>query len=248
MDDARLRFDPWLRSSYMRAELVLGVAPYVGKRLSNVPLKAYSDLLELGIDSLAPATVKPCRPGEPVRLLHVGRGVRNKGLRDVIRAMGLLKDEVNLTLTCAGEGEDIARCKEEAERLGVSDKVTFLGLLPRAEVEKLYAFADIFVFPSFREPAGNVLYEAMRWGLPVITAARGGPDSIVDDTTGIRIPVTDPERYAADIASAIGLLAHDVSLRARMGAAARAKLEREGLWTSKADRLVQHYHCCLARL
>ena len=45
----------------------------------------------------------------------------------------------------------------------------------RAEVEALYESHDLFCFPSFREPAGGVLYEAMRHGLPVITTDRGGP-------------------------------------------------------------------------
>ena len=45
------------------------------------------------------------------------------------------------------------------------------------------------------------LYEAMRSALPILTAARGGPDFIVDDTCGFRIPVTTPDQFAQDIAT-----------------------------------------------
>jgi len=105
----------------------------------------------------------------------------------------------------------------------------------------LYQDADIFVFPSFREPGGNVVYEAMRWGVPVIVAARGGPNWSVDDTTGVRIPVTTPEKYARDVAAAIKELADDPTRRRAMGQAGREKLEREALWPFKAAALVGIY-------
>lgn len=241
IDAWRFRHDPWLRRSYAGAEVVLGVAPYMQDVLAAIPLKRFEAVLELGVTGLPPLPERPDR-GAGLRLLHVGRGVRTKGLRDVIRAMGRLRDShPDLTLDSAGTGEEIAICKAEAETLGIAGRITFHGLIPRDAVETLYASADLFVFPSFREPAGNVLYEAMRWGLPVIAAARGGPDWIVDDEMGLRVPVTDPDRYARDIADAIAALAADPECRRAMGAAARSKLEREGLWPVKAARLVRLY-------
>ena len=126
-------------------------------------------------------------------------------------------------------------------RLGVSERVTFLGQVARHDVEALYGSHDAFCFPSFREPAGGVLYEAMRYGLPVITAARGGPNWIIDDHSGIRIPVTDPVQFPADIASGVRLLANSAALRHRLGQGARAKVSQEGLWPNKAARMVALY-------
>jgi glycosyltransferase involved in cell wall biosynthesis len=167
--------------------------------------------------------------------------VRTKGLRDAVRALAHLRDLPGVTLTSAGAGEDLEPCRDEARRLGVADRVQFLGRIPRTEVGALYESHDAFCFPSFREPAGNVLYEAMRHGLPVVTADRGGPGWIVDDTCGIRVPVTDPATYAADIARALRDLAAAPDLRARLGAGARDKVAREGLWSAKAERLVCLY-------
>ncbi len=96
-------------------------------------------------------------------------------------------------------------------------------------------------FPSFREPAGGVLYEAMRHGLPVITAARGGPDFIIDDSCGLRVPVTTPTRFASDIAAAIRHLAQAPELVTRLGQGARGKVGAEGLWSAKAARMVTLY-------
>ncbi len=154
LDHWRFRHDPWLRASYAESDLVLGVAPYMEDVLGNIPLKRFAPVLELGVADLAPLPPKSQTSG-PVKLLHVGRGVRTKGLRDVVRAMGHLKEShPDLTLTSAGTGEEIAICKGEAETLGIADRITFLGQIDRAAVEELYKAADIFAFPSYREPAG----------------------------------------------------------------------------------------------
>lgn len=241
LDAFRFRNDPWLRASYAGASCVLGVAPYVAEVLSDIPLQRFEPMLELGIDDVEPLCPRPLTPGA-LHLLHVGRGVRTKGLRDAVRAMAHLRDLPGVTLTSAGAGEEIALAKAEAQRLGVADRVAFLGRQPRTGIEALYRSHDVFVFPSFREPAGGVLYEAMRHGLPVITAARGGPDFIVDDTCGLRLPVTTPDRFAADIARAIRHLHDHPDRLAALGEGARAKVLAEGLWSAKAQRLLGLYH------
>lgn len=240
LDGWRFRHDPWLRQSYAKAACVLGVAPYVKELLADVPLRRFEAVLELGIDDLAPPVTRSLHPGV-LRLLHVGRGVRTKGLRDVVRAMAALRDMPGITLTSAGAGEEIEMCRAEAQRLDVADRIAFLGRRPREEIEQLYASHDLFVFPSFREPAGGVLYEAMRHGMPVITAARGGPAHIVDDQSGIRLEVTTPDAFATAIADRIRLLALDPDRVTALGQGARAKVLSEGLWSAKAARMVCLY-------
>lgn len=240
LDAWRFRNDPWLRASYAGAAAVMGVAPYVRDALHAIPLKRFEPFLELGIDDVAEPVTRPPVPGQ-LRLLHVGRGVRTKGLRDTIRALAHLSDLPGVTLTSAGDGEEIALCRAEAEALGVADRVTFMGRVPRDEVETLYRTHDVFCFPSFREPTGGVLYEAMRWGLPIITAARGGPDWIIDDSCGIRIPVTEPQRYAQDIAQAVRDLLDNPAKRESLGREARTKVLREGLWSEKGAKMVDFY-------
>ncbi len=240
LDRLRFRQDPFLRASYKQAACVLGVAPYVRDVLADVPLRRFEPMLELGIDALAPATERLPRT-QHLNILHVGRGVRTKGLRDSVRALAHLKDLPGIRLTSAGEGEEIDYCRAEAQRLGVENRVTVLGKIPRAAVEDLYATHDAFCFPSFREPAGGVLYEAMRHGLPVVTADRGGPAWIIDASCGLKVPVTQPDDYAKNIATALRQLAQNPDLRKRLGNGARQKVARDGLWPAKASRLVELY-------
>jgi glycosyltransferase involved in cell wall biosynthesis len=245
LDGWRLRHDPWLRAGYARAGLILGVAPYVAEALGPVPVRRFEALLERSHDGRTPEVERQGEAGR-LELLHVGRAVRTKGLRDVVRAMAHLADLPGVTLTSAGDGEDLAACRAEAERLGVAHRVSFLGRLPRTEVDALYARADVFAFPSFREPMGGVLFEALHWGLPVVTAARGGPDFIIDESCGIRVPVTDPERYPRDIAAAVRRLAGDPALRRRLGRGARARIAGFGTWDDTASRLIGLYRETIA--
>ena len=244
-DSFRRRHDPRLRATYANADLILGVAPYVAELLSDIPLKRFFPLLELTYEGDFQAAGPEAKPGALV-MAHVGRAVRTKGLRDVVRALAYLRDLPEVTLVSVGDGEDLPHCVEEAKRLGVADRVTFLGKLPRAEVDAVYEAADLFCFPSFREPTGGVLFEAMAHGLPVITAARGGPDFIIDDSSGIRVPVTDPDRFPRDIADAIRELALDPERRLQLGRGARARLISFGNWEVRADTVMALYREVLA--
>lgn len=247
LDRPRLRRDPRLRRGFEKAGLVLGVAPYIRDTLSEagITLKRFEPVLERGFSGDLPEIARASGAGE-AHLLHVGRAIRTKGLRDVIRAMARLRDLPGVRLTSAGDGEDLEACRAEAAALGVAERVTFLGRVPREAVDRLYEQADIFCFPSFREPMGGVFFEAMEWGLPVITAARGGPDFIIDETCGLRLPVQTPEQFSAAIAGAVRDLAMDPERRRALGAGAQARLRSFGSWSDKARGLVALYRDTIA--
>jgi glycosyltransferase involved in cell wall biosynthesis len=240
LDRFRLQRDPMLRRTYSRAAAVLGVAPYVRDLLEHARPRRFEVISELGVSSLAPVH-EPGASGETLNLVHVGRAVRTKGLRDSIRAIARLPDDVRVHLDVAGQGEESAICRAEAERLGVGDRVTFHGQVPRSTVEALYAKADVFLFPSFREPSGSVVFEALRHGLPVITTDRGGPGYVIDDRCGITVPAVNPEQLAGDLATAITRLARDDALRARLAEGARDRVACIGLWDSKIRWLLALY-------
>lgn len=247
-DGFRLRHDPALRATYQGARMLLGVAPYIGIRLAEAGLGAlpFTPVLERGHGPLPAEQSRQNVIGQ-LKLLHVGRVVRTKGLRDTVRAMAYLRDLPGVTLTSAGDGEDLAACRAEASQLGVADRITFLGKIPRADVNAAYAAADVFCFPSFREPMGGVFFEAMEHGLPIITAARGGPDFIVDETSGIRLPAETPDQFANAIAEAIRRLAGNPALRLTLGQGARARLLSFGTWDDKAAGMLDLYRSLLAR-
>lgn len=239
-DRVRLGIDPFLKSTYRRASAVLGVAPYVAELIGENRPHCFDVMSELGVERLNSMDQKRFSSGR-FRMLHVGRGVRTKGLRDCIRALNLLRDVPGIHLDVAGKGEEMAICETLAKELDLSHLVTFHGQVSRAEVDRLYAAADVFCFPSFREPSGSVVFEALSFGLPVIVADRGGPGHVVDDSCGFKIAVTEPKLFAQQIASAARTLAAMPELRRRLSIGAIEKMTEIGLWPAKIERLLSLY-------
>ena len=246
LDAWRLKHDTWLRRSYASADLLIGVAPYVRDLLDGLVSRKFESMSEIGVVEIPRLRARRPLSGRPLQLLFVGRVVRSKGVRDAIRALAQLRDIGPVRFDVVGWGEDLEPCRREAQQLGLGETVFFWGRLPRKEVEPLYATADVFVFPSFREASGIAVIEAMSHGLPLIVADRGGPGFVVDDAIGFRVPVKEPTQFASDIAACIRQLASSPSLIASMGAAAREKVKSEYLWDAKVRRIAQLYEAVLS--
>lgn len=108
--------------------------------------------------------------------------------------------------------------RSTAQRLGLADRVQFLG--QRSDVAQLLAGADIFCQPNHEpEPFGIVFVEALWAGLPVVTAAMGGALEIVNESCGM---LTEPEN-PGDLAAALDALIASPELRSRLGTAGPAR-------------------------
>lgn len=238
-DDARKLYDPFLRASFRQTDKLLVAAPYVLDLLPPLTIPPYEVELEHGIDDPLPFTYDVARSLErdEVNLLYVGRVVRTKGTRDAVRAMAQVSASTRVKLTIIGDGDDLEACRREAAELGVTEKVDFLGWRTKPEVDAHLANADVFLFPSFREPTGGVLLEALRHSLPCITCDYGGPAHIVDDSCGIRVPPAPEADFAQDIAAAIDRLADDPGLRHQLAKGASWRAENEFDWKSKRRRI-----------
>jgi glycosyltransferase involved in cell wall biosynthesis len=157
-------------------------------------------------------------PRDAFLVLTMGRLHPNKGFDVLIEAIAHLPDVV---VAIAGEGEERAALTALADRLGVSERVRFLGW--RDDQAALLAACDLFVCPSRHEPLGNVVLEAWSAARPVVAASSPGPaELIAHGTTGLLVPVED----ARALAEAIAAL-RDQPARARaLAAAGRAAFLR----------------------
>jgi glycosyltransferase involved in cell wall biosynthesis len=235
VDQWRIGHDPLLRRTYETAACVIGIAPYVKDFLAGSSLQRFEVMSETGIERLPDAVDRTGRLGD-VRLLFVGRLVRTKGARDAIRALGMVR-HLPVFLDVVGEGFDRLACESLTAELGLTNRVRFHGWLPRAQIDEFYRSADVFVFPSYREPGGNVPFEAMAYGLPLVVSDVGGPGNVVDESCGIRLHPVSPDRYAHDLASAIARLVIDPGLRWTLGEAARRRMTEIGLWDGKVGQM-----------
>jgi glycosyltransferase involved in cell wall biosynthesis len=159
-----------------------------------------------------------------VKFLFVGRPAREKGLRvltEAWRTTGLQPPPAALVLVGAGSNPPWVRAGGAAG--DIQDGMLRMDPVPPVELRSLYAACDALVVPSiatptFREPWGLVVNEAMNRGLPVIAsdavgAAAGG--LVRDGHNGVVVPAGDRDALAA----AIDRLAAEPALRARLGEA-----------------------------
>jgi glycosyltransferase involved in cell wall biosynthesis len=119
-------------------------------------------------------------------MLYVGRIAHEKNLFVLLEAAAkIISKDPAVRLWLVGDGPYRQACIEKARTLGIGDRVTFAGFVPRAEVDKFYAAADLFVFSSITETQGLVVQEAMTYGLPAVAVTGGGAsDSIVHGENG----------------------------------------------------------------
>lgn len=243
-DRWRRRWDPSLRATFETADHVFAAAPYVNELLSDYRLRGSSVEIEHGLsdDSYTMNNDDGRRSQNDVfKLLFVGRLIPTKGLHYAIRALANCANRESIVLTVLGDGEDRARNEQEARRLGVAGQVRFEGWCDSASVQQHYAAADALIFPSFREPTGGVLLEAMAAGLPVITCDYGGPQSMVDDHCGYRVAPTSPKAFVAGLSQAVDELFEHPERRLCLGASARERALAAFGWAAKRERIRQVY-------
>ena len=171
----------------------------------------------------APPPAEAIHPRAP-RALALGRLHPNKGFDLLLEALAATR-EVHLWI--AGDGPLRSQLEQLAIRLGIADRVRFLGW--RDDVPVLLASADCLVCPSLHEPLGNVVIEAWSAGLPVVATASDGPMALIEDgESGILVPLPGtPCGGPKALARAIERVCEDPQLRARLSRAGRQAYEAE---------------------
>lgn len=168
-------------------------------------------------------------------VLYVGRLAAMKGVDTFLRAAARVVPAVTDALfVIAGEGPEYPHLIELAARLGIGDRVMFLGKVSDEEREILLAGASVFVLPSVVEPFGIAALEAMAAGVPTIVSRTSGIAEISSGT--FRVDFWDVDEFASRI---VELLEYP-TLRQAMGDEGRWEALREG-WPERARELVQVY-------
>jgi glycosyltransferase involved in cell wall biosynthesis len=178
-----------------------------------------------GVD---PARHRPVAHGARARPVAAmaARVLRDKGVPEFAEAARRLRADGHDVRCVIAGGLDAENpnslTNEEIHALHAEGAVEWLG--HQGDVAAIYGAADIAVLPSHREGLPKSLLEAMACGLPIVaTDTSGCREVVADGVNGLLVPVRD----ARALADAILRLARDPALRARMGAAGRARVERE---------------------
>ena len=187
-------------------------------RVRAIPAERTTVIGGAGVDLAAFHPVP--KPEAPVRVVLGARLLRQKGVLDFIAAARILRER-GVAAECVVAGEPDPENPHSLTREELADPaITWVG---RVEMAPLLAAAHIACLPTFyREGLPKFLLEAMAAGLPcVTTSVVGCREAVADGESGLLVPPRDP----VALADALERLVADPALRARMGAAGRARAE-----------------------
>ena len=226
--------------SLRRADAVLGlnpmdrecVLPLLQHPGGWIPLAPFLDARRYRGGGIRP-------PSSPPRLIAVAmmrHGDKLASYRLLGTALGGLLD-LSWTLDIVGAGAACAEVRDALAPLG--SRVRYRGELDESGVAEALAEADLFIWPAINEAFGMALLEAQASGLPVVAGDCGGVAGIVaSGETGLLVPPGDVIAFAGAVRR---LILHS-RMRSAMGAAARAKVEREHDLPAAARRLAAVLH------
>lgn len=165
-------------------------------------------------------------------LLFAGRLVRWKGVHYLFEAMAQLDPKVKLLI--AGEGEEQAALEEEAKKLGLENRVFFLGRLEQVELTKYYNISDLVVLPSLaHETFSIVACEALACERAVVGTNVGGIPELVEEI----VPPSD----ATALAGKIKELLADPKRRSDIARQGREKVYSYLTWEATTTRVFEVY-------
>ena len=160
----------------------------------------------------------PVQPGQPGRILFLGRAENAKGIFELLDAVAALKPVFpDIHLVVGGDGE-LARVKSRAAELGIIGHLTLLGWIDPQARDRELARACVFCLPSHAEGLPMAMLEAMAAGKAVVVSAVGGiPEAVADRDNGLLVPPRDVLALSAGLSAVLG----DAGLRSALGRRAR---------------------------
>lgn len=178
----------------------------------------------------------PVQEGEPF-VLFAGRLNYYKGVEYLLQAA----TKFDIPVVIAGNGDRKSALEGCARKLGISDRVHFLGYVSDETLHYCYEYAEVFILPSIArsEAFGIVQLEAMAHGTPVVNTnlATGVPWVSPHGRTGLTVPPRD----SSALADAIRELLHDSQLRNQYGQAARNRVASIFTQKQMLDRVERVY-------
>ena len=228
------------RKVWRNAEAVVALSHDLRKLAQQTSPSQKFEVVYNGVDTGTFVPAAQSLDEKPVKLLFVGRLIERKGLRYLLEAfVSLAAKYPDLTLEVAGDGPLYAQHVGFARSNGIGDRVFFRGNVPHDKLPALYQSSKIFLLPSLNEALGNVTFEALAAGLPIVTTDTGAAEMV--DENGLVVP----KRSSAALQTAIEELLTDGNRLRTM--AARSREIALGLtWEKSAASYLSIYEKALS--
>lgn len=176
------RVSHWI---YKNAYTIFTVSDYFTQYVNNIVGKNIANTIRpmIPFNEKDIVTNREYKEKNIYHILFLGRLDKDKGLEELLKATAILnKQKSNFMLTIVGDGEFMERAKEITNNLEISKMVKFTGSVYNSdEIKEYYTNSDIYILPTYHEGFPRTLYEAMIFGIPIITTFVGGIPTLMKD-------------------------------------------------------------------
>lgn len=192
------------------------------------------DVVDSGVSDRICKRARISHSGLNTRFVCSGRMIDHKGTDFAIKA--LAETAPDITLDIFGDGEKRAEHEDLVIRLGLQDRIRFLGWAPDHDA-LLDAFSAYrgYVFPTIAEANGIVMQEAMMVGLPVIATRWGGPAMLANDDSALYLEPEGEAKMVSALATAMEQLARNPDLAERISINARKIAQDRYSWDAVSE-------------
>lgn len=163
----------------------------------------------------------PHEPGTPLRVCWAGEHKARKALDILLQALPYCKEPIELHVL--SKGPRMEAWKALAAKLGIAHLVTFHGFVPREEAFHIMGTSHVFCITSVREDTSTVVFEAFRYGLPIVALDHCGFSAVINENSGIKIPIHSKKQVIQDYARHLDFLATHEEERQRLSVGAKAQ-------------------------
>ncbi len=140
---------------------------------------------------------------EKIKLVWSGQHLPRKALNIALRAVSLLPKRLNWELHILGEGVLTKKWINYAKSLRIEKRCKFHGMVSRHEALNIMSNTNISLITSLRDLNSSVTIESISLGLPVICIDHCGFSDVIDETCGVKVPLTNFNKVSEDISNAI---------------------------------------------
>lgn len=204
---------PYVRGMYKKAKIIFVCTEQSKQIIAKKHRHKVHIKLQIGIESVIDnkVTLKNSQR-EYKKLLYVGRFIYWKGMSFGLKAFSMyIKTHPNTMLTIVGKGKEERVWRKLAQELEIENNIQWISWVDQEELKNIYQDHDAFLFPSHHDSGGNVVIEAMAYGLPVICLNLGGPAVAVTEKCGriVDVKKKDITDVEADLCNAMEWILSD---------------------------------------
>jgi glycosyltransferase involved in cell wall biosynthesis len=251
---------PWKRATLRRWYAFLEMQMKVARRIPRLITVSESSrrdiVAQMGVPAdrlhIVPVGVdqqsfRPLPDVERIRgriMTTASADVPMKGLVPLLEALAKLRVErEDAHLVVIGKQKDKSKIPAVLDRLGLQNVVEFVSGVPQERIVELYASSELAVVPSLYEGFSLPAIEAMSCGVPLVATTGGALPEVVgpDGEAALTVPPNDPSALAI----AISRMLEDPELRARIGAAGRARVLDRFTWRRSAEGMIDNWYAQL---